>query len=125
MGQIVHRLRITINGHVYEATVEDLDEAPGAPAPPPPGAGRSAARRAAAPSAAAAAPGEVRAPLPGIVAEIKVQVGQQVEAGDVLLVLEAMKMDNEIHAPRAGRVSALKVARGEQVASGQVLAVVG
>lgn len=139
MGAIVHRLRITINGHAYDVTVEDLEAAAAAPAAvAEPGGtaaplairpvGTEAAAglppRVAAPGGAPA-PGEVRAPLPGVVIELKVQVGQQVTAGQVLLVLEAMKMDNEIAAPRGGSVREVRVGKGEQVAADQVLLVVG
>lgn len=121
MARLALRLRITINGHVYEAMVEELP-AEGQPvaaapqasvAPPPP-----------VPAQPAAA-GEVRAPLPGVVTEVKCEPGQRVRAGQALLVLEAMKMDNEITAPGDGTVRELLVARGQQVAMGQVLAVMG
>ena len=122
VGQNVQRLRITFNGRSYDVTVEDLD----APAPAP------ASPAVAAPVAAASVPpipaaggGEVRSPMPGVVSAVSVRVGQAVAAGDVLLVLEAMKMDNEIPAPAAGTVREIRVARGDQVAAQQVLLVLG
>lgn len=124
VANIIWRLRITIDGHTYEATVEDLGAAGPAVAAAPPAA---AAAPLAAPAAPApgAAPGEIRAPLPGVVTEVRCRVGQAVAAGQVLVVLEAMKMDNEIGSPRAGTVRELRVGRGDSVEPGQVLAIVG
>lgn len=71
-------------------------------------------------------PGEaVRAPLPGVIADVKVSVGQEVAAGDVLLVLEAMKMENEISSPVAGVVRQVLVERGTSVNAGDPMVVVG
>ena len=137
------RLRITINGHVYEAEVEVLEEgaplsapvsgavlAPASGALPPPAAASTspsvpAGAQGPAPRPPVGASGgvEVRATLPGVVSEVRAVAGQVVAAGDVLLVLEAMKMDNDVTAPVAGTVRAVVVASGEQVAAQQVLAV--
>jgi biotin carboxyl carrier protein len=127
VGNIVWRLRITIDGHTYDALVEELEAAGPAPAPVPPPAPEPppAAVPAAGAPAPAPAAGEVRAPLPGVVTEVRCRVGQAVAAGQVLLILEAMKMDNEIGAPSAGTVRELRVARGDAVEPGQVLVVVG
>lgn len=65
--------------------------------------------------------GVVRAPMPGLVVRVEVQEGQQVGAGDPLVVVEAMKMENELRAPRAGRVSKIHVQRGATVERGTVL----
>ncbi len=66
--------------------------------------------------------GRVKAPIPGLITRVLVSPGQQVEAGQPLLVLEAMKMENEIRAPRAGTVSALHISTGQSVARHEVLA---
>jgi len=88
------------------------------------------AQPAAAPAAPKAAPASqpaagagtaVKAPLPGTVTEIKVQVGQQVNVGDTVLVLEAMKMQNNIEAEAAGKVTSILVKQGESVMEGSVL----
>lgn len=133
VAEIVRRLRVTINGHVYEATVEELDpgEAPAVAAPSvglPPAAAPPVPGPAASPESprgAADGAGGVRAPLPGIVAAIKVSAGQEVPAGAVLLILEAMKMENEVVAPVPGTVRRVAVKKGDQVAVDQVLVVLG
>lgn len=66
--------------------------------------------------------GRVKAPIPGVITQVLVQVGQHVSAGDTLLILEAMKMENQIRAPRSGNVSALNVNVGSGVTLGEMLA---
>jgi biotin carboxyl carrier protein len=72
-------------------------------------------------SASASGPVDVKATLPGLIVAIETSQGSEVEAGDPLLTIEAMKMQNEVRAPRAGRVAAVAVAPGETVATGQLL----
>lgn len=120
------KLRVTVDGKVYDVLVEILDEGPaGAPPPPAPvvtSAGVSApAPSSAPPAAASAAPGEVPSPLAGKVVAVDVEVGAQVAEGDLLITLEAMKMNTYIYAPRAGVVSAIHVAPGDAVEEGQGL----
>ena len=67
----------------------------------------------------------MKAPLPGTITELKVQVGQQVNVGDVVLVLEAMKMQNNIEAEYAGTVKAINVNNGDSVMEGSVLLTIG
>jgi biotin carboxyl carrier protein len=64
---------------------------------------------------------DIKAPMPGLVLDIKVKVGDVLEAGDTILVLEAMKMENMLKSPGAGTVKAIKVNKGEAVEKGQVL----
>lgn len=66
-------------------------------------------------------PGEIRAAIPGVITDIKVRKGQMVAAGDIVVILEAMKMLNAIEAETAGRVSDILVAAGDRVAKGQML----
>ena len=120
---------ITVNGTPYNVTVEDANgsAAPVAAAPAPAAAPTSAP--APAPAAAPAAPAapaaagsvSVDAPMPGNILDIKVSNGASVKAGDVLLILEAMKMENEIVAPQDGTVAST-VAAGTSVEAGEVLA---
>ena len=67
----------------------------------------------------------MKAPLPGTITEVKVQVGQQVNVGDTVLVLEAMKMQNNIEAETSGQVTSILVKQGETVMEGSVLLTIG
>ena len=133
------KYKVTLNGRTYEVEVEAgkamlLDEyeaiAP-APVAAPVAAAPVAAPAAAAPAAPAAAPavtgaGEaVSAPMPGTIVKVNVTAGQAVKAGDVLCVLEAMKMENDITAPKAGTVTQVVAAKGASVNSGDPLVVIG
>lgn len=118
--------RITVNGTAYDVAVEELSQgAAAAPAPkaaaPAPAAPAPAAP---APKAASAAQGSisVSAPMPGKILGIKANAGQAVKKGDVVLILEAMKMENEVVAPSDGTIASINVAVGDMVESGDVLA---
>ena len=129
------KYKVTLNNRVYEVEVEQgqamlIDEyelsAPAAPAAP---VAPAAAAPAAAPAAAAApvsvAAGEpVKSPMPGNILRIEVSQGQQVKEGDVLMVLEAMKMENEIVATKSGTIAQIAVSKGAVVETGAVLAVI-
>ena len=118
---------ITVNGTAYEVTVEENGNAaaPVAAAPkaaaPAPKAAPAAAPKAAAPAGAAGSV-SVSAPMPGKVVAVKAAVGQAVKKGDVILVLEAMKMENDIVAPQDGTIASINVSTGDSVESGAVLA---
>ena len=130
------KYKVTLNGRTYEVEVEAgkamlLDEYE-AIAPAPVAAAPVAAAPAAAPAAAApAAPvvtgsGEaVNAPMPGNILKVNVKTGDAVKAGQVLVVLEAMKMENEIMAPKAGTVTQVLVSKGSTVDTGAPLVVIG
>ncbi len=131
------KYKVTLNGRTYEIEVEAgkamlLSEyeavAPAAPAAP------AAAAPAATPAAAPAAPaapavtgsGEaVSAPMPGNILKVNVNVGDAVKSGQVLVVLEAMKMENEIMAPKDGTVTQVLVSKGSTVDTGAPLVVIG
>ena len=114
---------ITVNGTPYNVTVEDANgsAAPVAPAPAPAAAPASAPAPAPAAAPAAAGSVSVDAPMPGNILDIKVSNGASVKAGDVLLILEAMKMENEIVAPQDGTVASVNVNKGDTVEAGQTL----
>ena len=103
------RYNITVNGKAYDVAVEELD---GGAAP--------------APAAAPVADGtKVNAPMPGTILEVKVAVGDTVEAGQALAVLEAMKMENDISSPCAGKVLSVNTTKGTAVETGTLICVIG
>jgi len=117
------RFKITIEGESYEVEVEEITEAkPKAPtstvktpsvtpdAPPP--ADPSVTKP---PPPKVAGEEVITSPMPGTVISIKVNVGDQVKVGDVLLILESMKIQNEIPAPREGRIKDIHVSEGQYV----------
>ena len=116
---------ITVNGVAYIGSFEET-AAGAAPVAAPvaaPAAPKAAPAPAAAPKAAAGAAGAVtvKAPMPGNILDVKVAAGASVKAGDVLVILEAMKMENEIVAPQDGTVASINVNKGDTVNSGDVL----
>jgi biotin carboxyl carrier protein len=131
---------ITVNGNAYNVTVEEgfraampaAAPAPvAAPAPaaaPTPTAAPAAAPAAVAAPAPAAAPSgaagsvKVSSPMPGKIVSVKASVGQSVKKGDVILILEAMKMENEIVSPQNGTLASINVTAGQSVEAGSLLA---
>ncbi len=110
------KYRVTVNGTAYEIELEELTGA--APAAP-------AAAPAPAPAAAAPAGGEqVTSPMPGTILDVKVSQGAAVKKGDVLMILEAMKMENEIMCPCDGKVASIHASKGAAVESGTLLCVI-
>ena len=133
------KYKVTLKGRTYEVEVEAgeailLDEyeaiAPSAPAAAPAAAAPAAAPAPAAAAASAApvvtgAGDPVNAPMPGNILKVNVSQGQAVKSGDVLCVLEAMKMENEIMAPKDGTVTQVLVSKGSTVDTGAPLVVIG
>ena len=118
---------ITVNGKVYEVTVEEgfSGQAQGGAAPvsaPAAPLNTPKAPAPAAPQAAAAGAVTVSAPMPGKILDIRVGAGQAVKRGDVLMILEAMKMENEIVSPQDGSVAGIQVSVGSAVEAGDTLA---
>lgn len=129
------KYKVTLNNRVYEVEVEQGEAmlvneyelaAPAVAAPAAPAAAPvAAAAPAAAPAAGALAAGEViTSPMPGNILKINVTQGQKVNEGDVLIVLEAMKMENEISATKSGTVAQISVTKGAVVETGTPLVVI-
>ena len=125
----MRKFSITVNGQAYEVEVEEIGGAPSfaaapAAAPAPVAAAPAPAAAAPAPKAAAAAPAGaevISAPMPGNINDVRVSAGQQVKKGDILVILEAMKMENEIMAPHDGTVASVNVNKGATVNTGDTL----
>ncbi len=121
------KYNITVNGTTYEVVVEEAGDVAAAPAYSAPVASAPAAP---APQAAPAAPKAaapagataITSPMPGTILNVKVSAGQSVKKGDVICVLEAMKMENDIPAPCDGVVASVNVQKGASVAAGDVIA---
>jgi len=135
----VRKFRVQVNGNMYEVEVEEIggvltapQPAPvvaTSPTPPAPTAAPTPAPKAppapAAPKAAPVAPGgkgnAIAAPMPGTITDVRVKVGDRVQSRTVVMMLEAMKMENEIFAGRAGVVSQIAVGKGASVNTGDLL----
>ncbi len=136
---------ITVNGKTYQVEVEEVNSAASAtvqrpsapqvtyaPQTPAPAAAPAVPAAPATPAAPAAPPREVPAggtvinsPMPGTILDIRTSEGKSVKTGDVLMILEAMKMENEIMAPHDGTVTAIHAVKGASVNAGDVLVVLG
>lgn len=119
------KLKITVDGDTYEVEVEAV-EPEAAPSPPREYVTQPAPiRMPAAPSRPTAPKYEekvCRSPISGVVVRAAVQPGQTLQVGDILLVLEAMKMETNITSPVAGKIAAIKVGQGDAVQAGEVVA---
>ena len=113
------KYNVNVNGTAYEVTVEEVVGG----AAPAPVAAAPAAAPAPAPVAAPAGAGEqVKSPMPGNILSVNVNVGDTVAEGQVLMILEAMKMENEVVAPQDGTIASINVNSGDMVEAGNVLA---
>ena len=112
--------KVKVNGKVYEVELESVSESSAkieAPA-------KTEQPKAAAPVVSGEG-SELNAPMAGTILEVKVKVGQQVNAGDVLFILEALKLENEVVAPNGGVVKSITVSKGDAVENGKLLAIIG
>ncbi len=112
------RFLIKINGKTYDAEVEVVGTSASAPVAAP-----AAAPRAAAP--AAGGPANVTSPLPGTVLRLCKNTGDTVAAGEVVMIVESMKMENEVVAPEGGRIASIAVAAGSAINTGDLLFTLG
>lgn len=117
----IRKFTIKIDGKVYEAEVEEIGGAAQAAAPAAPRPAAAAPQ----PVVVSGAGNAVCSPMPGKIIAVKVSKGQQINAGDVVLILEAMKMEQEIKAPAAGSISDILVSAGDTVKKEQALVIIG
>ena len=106
------KYRVNVNGTVYEVELEEIT-------------GGAAAAPAAAAASAPAGGEQITSPMPGNILSVNVSAGDTVKKGQVLMILEAMKMENEIMSPCDGKVVSVSVAKGAAVESGTLLCVIG
>jgi glutaconyl-CoA/methylmalonyl-CoA decarboxylase subunit gamma len=135
--ETMKKFNVTVNGVSYEVAVEEVSSATApvltvapvatTPAPVATPAPAAAPAPAATPAPAAVGAGDttVNAPMPGKVVKVLLQAGQAVKKGEVVLILEAMKMQNEISSPVAGTIKSVQVTSGQNVKPGEILAVIG
>ncbi len=112
------KYRVNVNGSLYEIEIEEMDASAAKRAPAAAAAPAPAAKPAAAPVGAGT---KVNAPMPGTILDVKVQAGQSVKRGQVLVILEAMKMENEIQAPCDGKITGVNVRKGDSVETAALL----
>lgn len=130
---MLRKFRVTVNNEIYEVLVEEILEnnpqvttstpqpKPEMPAPPTPPSTSGPSTGKAAPAPAKGEGESVVSPLPGVILSINVKVGDQVTAGQTVIILEAMKMENEIPAPITGTVTSILVSKGQTVNTNDVL----
>ena len=118
------RYNITVNGKTYDVEVEETGSAPSAPVQSSPAAASAPAPAPAAPAAAASGT-PVKAPMPGNILDVKVKVGDTVSSGQVIVILEALKMENDIVANASGKITSINVKKGDSVNSDDVIATIG
>ena len=112
----MRRFKVNVNGNEYDITLEEVDASAAKTAPAP-----KAEPAASAPAAAPAGAEKIASPMPGTILKVNVNQGDTVKKGQVLMILEAMKMENEIMSPRDGKVSSVNVSVGAAVESGTTL----
>lgn len=116
--------KVTVNGTEYTVEWEKpVEEKPVVKVQPVVAKPVATAATASAPAAAPVSGNAIKTPLPGVIIDVKVKVGDTVKKGDTVVVLEAMKMENNINADRDGKVVAIQVAKGDTVADGAALVV--
>ena len=113
----MRKFNVTVNGVAYDVVIEEVGAVASTPVAAPAPAAAPAAPKAQGKAGSVA----IKAPMPGTILKINVKVGDSVKAGDVVCVLEAMKMENDICAPQDGVVSSVEVSQGASVATDAVL----
>ena len=117
----MRKFQVSVNGNTYEVEVEELGGTGAAVMPSAPVAAAPSPKKAAPAAPAAQGSTKVVAPMPGKIVDVKVSVGQAVKEGDLVAILEAMKMENEVFAPSAGTVASVNVTKGAAVETNDVI----
>ena len=129
----MRKFKINVNGISYDVEVEEVGGGAYVPAPAMSAAAPASAPATATASAPAEAPArkavaaegtQIKAPMPGTILDVRVSAGDDVKKGDVLMILEAMKMENEIQAPADGKVGGVYTDKGSSVNAGDLLVVI-
>jgi biotin carboxyl carrier protein len=121
------RYNVTVNGTAYDVTVQETDETESytdtgaAPAPAPSPAKTKPSAKSAPVSSGTAGKIQIEAPMPGLIVEVKVKVGDSLKNGETVAVLEAMKLENDVVATADGVVASVNVAKGDNVSAGAVI----
>ncbi len=116
------RYHVSVNGTVYEVEVEEIAESASSSAPSPQTASKATPKTSVAPVGKGT---PVSAPMQGTILKVAVENGQAIKKGDLVCLLEAMKMENEIFAPCDGTVTSVAIAAGQAVATGATLITIG
>lgn len=118
----MRKFQVTVNGNTYEVEVEEVGGSfAAAPVQAPVAAVPVAPKAAPTPVAVPTNATKVAAPMPGKIVDVKVSVGQSVKEGDLVAILEAMKMENEVFAPASGTVASVNVSAGTMVETNDVI----
>jgi len=120
----MRKFQVTVNGNRYEVEVEELVGGASA-APTPVVSAPQPVAKAAKKSSGAVGATKVSAPMPGVILDVKVKEGDQVKEGDVVAILEAMKMENEIVASATGTIASVNVSKGASVETGDLIVSIG
>ncbi len=120
------KYRVNVNGSVYEVEIEEISASAATAKSAAPAAAAAKPAAAAAPVSSAPAGGQkINAPMPGTILDVRVQSGSTVKKGDILFILEAMKMENEIMAPCNGKITGVNVRKGDSVETAALLCTIG
>ena len=120
------KYRVNVNGSVYEVEIEEISASAATAKSAAPAAAAAKPAVSAAPVSSAPAGGQkINAPMPGTILDVRVQSGSTVKKGDILFILEAMKMENEIMAPCNGKITGVNVRKGDSVETAALLCTIG
>lgn len=117
----MRKFNVTVNGVAYDVEIEEVEAGAAVSAPAAASAAPKAAPKAASKAPSAQGSVTVKAPMPGTILKVNVSAGQAVKKGDIVAILEAMKMENEIFAPQDGTIASVNVTKGSAVKTEDVI----